>query len=79
MVAACMNVKYSYRKLHTLIFHAITCITCRWFLRDFRSFSGSLGSPVLTTSMELIQVKIELSFLKTDVMVTADGCSDLTF
>ena len=26
--AACMRIKYSYRKLHTLLFHAITCVTC---------------------------------------------------
>ena len=75
---------YSYRsrKLHTLIFHAITCIACSSAsrcLRNFRSSSGSFGSPVLVTSVELIQVETEFSSLKTDVMMTANRCSDLTF
>ena len=48
-------------------------------LRDFRSYSGSFGSPVLVTSVEPIQVETELSSLKTDVMITADRYSDLTF
>ena len=79
-----MCVKYSYksRKLHTLIFHAITCITCSSasrYQRDFRSSSGSFGSPVLVTSVELVQADTELSSLKTDVMMTANRCSDLTF
>ena len=79
-----MCVKYSYksRKLHTLIIHAITCITCNsasWCLRDFRSSSCSFGSPVLATSVELVQAETELSSsLKTDVMMTANRCSDLT-
>ena len=73
-----MCVKYSYRsrKLHTLIFHAITCITCNLasrYLRDIRSSSDSFGSPILaTTSAELVQAETELSSLKTDVMVTAN-------
>ena len=51
-----MCVKYSYisRKLHALIFHAITCITCSSAsrcLRDFRSSGGSFGSPVLVISV----------------------------
>ena len=78
-----MRIKYSYRsrKLHTLIFHAITCITCSSSsrcLRDFKSSSGSFGSPVLSTSVELVQVETELSSLKTDVMMIANRCSDLT-
>ena len=39
-----MRIKYSHRKLHTLILHAITCIACSstsWCLRDFKSSSGS--------------------------------------
>ena len=74
-----MHVKYSYRKLHTIIYNAITCIKCnsaRWCLRDFRSSSDSFGCPVLVTSMELVQAETELSSLKTDA---ADRCSDLTF
>ena len=74
IVTACMRVKYSYWKLHTLIFHAITCITsssASWCLRDFRSSCGSFGSPVLAPSVELIQAETELSSLKTDVMMTA--------
>ena len=79
-----MHIKYSYRsrKLHTLIFHAITCITCSLAsrcLRDFRSSSGSFGSAVLATSVELLQAETELSSLKTDVMMTANRCSDLIF
>ena len=79
-----MRVKYSYRstKLHTLIFNAITCITCSLASRclmDFRSSSGSFSSPVLATSVELIQVETELSSLKIDVMMIANRCSDLTF
>ena len=67
---------YSYisRKLYTLIFHAITCIACSSAsrcLRDFRSSSGSFGSPVLATSVELVQAETEFS-LKTDVMMTAN-------
>ena len=70
-----MHVKYSYRKLHALIFHAITCITCSsasQCLRNFRSSSGSFGSPMLAVSVKLVQSETELSFLKTDVMMTAD-------
>ena len=40
--------------------------------------SGSFGSPVLATSVELVQVETELSSLKTHVMMIADRCSDLT-
>ena len=79
-VVACMCVKYSYRKLHTLIFHAIICITCSstsQCLSDFMSPSGSFGSAVLVTSVELIQAEIELSSLKSNVMMTPDRCSDL--
>ena len=43
------------------------------------SSSGSFGSPALTTLVELVQVDTELSSLKTDVMLTVDRCSDLTF
>ena len=74
-----MSFKYSYRKLHTLIFHAIICITrssASRCLRDFRLSSGSFGSSVLATSVELVQAKTELSSY---VMMTADRCSDLTF
>ena len=77
-----MHVKYSYRKLHTLIFHGISCITCSsasQCLRDFRSSSGSFGSLVLATSVQLVQAETERSSLKTDVMMTAYRCSDLTF
>ena len=77
-----MSVKYSYRKLLTLILHAITCIICSSasrYLRDFRSSIGSFGSPVLATSVELIQAETELASLKTDVMMTANRCSDSTF
>ena len=75
---------YSYisRKLHTLMFHAITCITCSsasQFLRNFRFSSGRFGSIVLATSVELVQAETEFSSLKTDVMMTANRCSDLTF
>ena len=77
-----MCIKFSYRNLHTLIFHAIICITCSsviWHLRDFRSSSSSFGSPVLVTSVEVVQTETELSSLKTDVMMTADRYSDFTF
>ena len=40
VVVACIHVKYNYRKIHTLIFHAISCVTCNstsWYLRDFTS------------------------------------------
>ena len=77
-----MHIKYRYRKLHTLMFHAIIPITCSsasWCLRDIRSSSGSFGSPVLATSVEHVQAERELSSLKTDVMMTADRCTDLTF
>ena len=77
-----MRVNYSYRKLYILIFHAITCIICssaNRCLKDFRSSSGSFGSPVLATSVELVQVETELSSLKTDVTMTADRCSELIF
>ena len=70
------------KTVYTYIFHAITCITCSstsQCLIDFRSFSGSFGSPLLATSVELIQAEAELSSLKTDVMMTANSCSDLTF
>ena len=43
------------------------------------SSSGTFGSPVLATSVELVQVETEFSSLKTDVMMTANRCSDLTF
>ena len=62
-------------KLHTHIFHAITCITCSsasQCLRDSRSSSGSLGSPVLANSMELVQAETVLYSFKTDVMMTAE-------
>ena len=40
----------------------------------------SFGNPVLATSVELIQAKtLELSSLKTGVMMTANSCSDVTF
>ena len=73
-----MCVKHSYSKLHTLIFHAIICITCSSVsqcLRNFRSFNGNFGSPVLATSMKLVQVETVLSSWKTDVMMTADHLS----
>ena len=38
-------------------------------MRDFRLSSGSFGSLVLVTSVELVQVKTKLSSLKTDVMM----------
>ena len=34
---------------------------------------------MLATSVELVQAETELSSLKTDVMMTANRCSDLTF
>ena len=77
-----MRIKYSYRKLHSLIIHTITCITwssASWYLRDFRSSSGSFSSPVLATSVKLVQAKTELSSLHTDVIMTANRCSDSTF
>ena len=79
-----MHINYSYRKLHTLIFHAITFITCssaRQCMMNFRSSSDNFGNAVLATSVELIQTETEteLSSLKTAVMMTADRCSDLTF
>ena len=77
-----MHVNYSYRKLHTLIFHAITFITCSsasWCMTDFRSSSDSFGSAVLATSVDFIQTETEFSSLKTAVMMTADNCFDLTF
>ena len=49
------------------------------YLRDFRSSSGSFGSPVLVTSVELVQAETEFSSLKSDVMMTANRCSDLTY
>ena len=77
-----MRIKYSYRKLHTLLFHAISCITCSsasQCLQHFKSSSGSFGSRVLTTAVELVQKETELSSLETDIMMTANRCSDLTF
>ena len=74
--------QYSYRKLYTLIFHAknyITSSSASQCLRELGSFSGSFGSPVLATSVELVQAETELSSLKTDVMMTVNRCSDLTF
>ena len=86
IVAACMHVKYIATYLEnciaTLIFHAITYITCSSAsrcLRNFRSSSGSFGSPVLGTSVELVQAETEFSSLKTDAMMTASRRSDLTF
>ena len=43
------------------------------------SSSAGFGSPVLVTSVKLVQVETELSSLKTDVMMTANRCSDLIF
>ena len=43
------------------------------------SSSGSFGSPVLATTVELIQAETELPSLKTDFMTIANRCSDLTF
>ena len=48
-------------------------------LRDFRSSTGSFGSPVLVTSVELIEAETELSSFKIDVMMTADRCPEFTF
>ena len=87
IVGACMHVKYIATYLEnciaTLIFHAITCITSNSVnrrLRDFRSSIGSFDSLVLATSAEPIQgAKIELSSLKTNVMMTANRCSHLIF
>ena len=82
IVAAWMHIKYSHRKLHTIILHAIACIMCSlssWCLSDIRSFNGSFGSLVLATSVELVQVETEISSLKTDVIMIADRCFDLTF
>ena len=45
----------------------------------FQVNSGSFGSPVLAISVELVQAETELSPLKTDVMMTDNICSDLTF
>ena len=45
----------------------------------FRSFSGSFGSPVLVTSVKLVQAETELFSLKTDVMMTDNRFSDSTF
>ena len=74
-----MHIKYSYRKLHILIFHAITFITCSsasWCQRDFKSSSDSFGSPALATSVELVQAETELLSLKADIMMIANRCSD---
>ena len=57
----------------------ITCSSASWCLRDFRSSSGSFDSPVLATSVELVQAETEFFSLKTDVMMTANRCSDSTF
>ena len=73
---------YLEKCIHALMLHAITCITCSSAsrcLRDFRFSSGRFGSPVLATSVELVQAETEFSSLKTDVMMTANRCSDLTF
>ena len=76
---------YLEKWIHALIFHAITCITCSSAsrcLRDFRSSSSSYGSPVLSTSVELVQAETELSqvLLKPMLaMMTANRFSDLTF
>ena len=57
----CQIYSYISRKLHTLMFHAITCITCSsasQFLKDFGFSSGKFGSPelgLLLTSVELVQ------------------------
>ena len=40
------------------------------------SSSDSFGSPVLPTSVKLVQAETEVSSLKT-FMVTANRCSDL--
>ena len=64
----------------TLIFHAISCITCSLAsqcLRDFKLSSGSFGSPLLATSVEFVQAETELPSLKTDVMMTANRCFDI--
>ena len=69
-----MSVKCRYRKLHTLVLHAIICITCSsasQCLRDFRPTSDSFDSQVLATSVELVQTETELSFLQTNVVITA--------
>ena len=64
-------------RISPCIIHA--CSSASQCLRDFRSSSGSFGSPVLATSVELVQTKAEFSSLKTDVMMTANRCSDLIF
>ena len=87
-----MHVKYSHRKMHKRIFHGITCIICSSANRCLRDLDGSfvavaVGDPVavlaiyavLATSVELVQAETEISSLKTDVMITADRHSDLTF
>ena len=48
-------------------------------MRGFKSSSGSFGSPLLVISVELVQAETEFFSLKTDVMITANRCSDLTF
>ena len=46
---------------------------------DFGSFGCSFGSPILETSMELIQAETKPSSLITDVMMIADRFPDLKF
>ena len=59
--------------IHALIFYPYSSVSrC---LKDFRSSSGSFGSPALGTSVELVQVATELFSLKTNVVMTANRYS----
>ena len=45
----------------------------------FEVIQWQFGSPVLATSVELVQAETELLSLKSDVMMTADRCSNFKF
>ena len=46
---------------------------------EFQVIQWQFWQSSVRTSVELVQVETELSSLKTDVMITANRCSDLIF
>ena len=85
IVAAGMQVKYSYRKLHTLIFHAITCITCNSASRcqsegfqviQWQFWQSSVGDfwNLSRQRQSFLLRKLMLWWLLTDVLIWHFNC-----
>ena len=57
---------------HSFVAVTVYSIAAYTHVKYFRSSSSGFGSPVLATSLELVQAETKFS-LKTDVMMTANS------